>query len=620
MAISSQGSAPDNHAWLRPLALALLLLVIAAARILRFDSIFLGKDEIWSIWQGSGSLAELLRWNPYDWPPLYYIVLKIWVELLGFHPLALRAVSTLTFLLGMVFFYRVVSRGAGEMAATISTLIYGGMSYTIFLSTELRGYALLQLAIPLSWYFAQGIIYDKPKIKNALGFALVSAATLYTAYIALPFVIWMMLYLMVMHLIREKTFFAGKRLLLLTLLLSLVLMIPLVIYIWPLAAVHFAHGTYRWSLPSLSAFAEMYQVWFGYGTWIILALIVLGLLRMLWRQKWCQHFSFLVLLGFVIPVVLFFLDPLLGMFQAKYASWALFGIAGSLGFALSRYSKLGQRVAIVSGLVLLLLPIDWQEYNGSLTTQLDKNLAWLQNEWRAGDVLLLADDRGCSRHTEVWNQTLRTYFSAGLPVIDSIEDEARIWYVNYGDAPDSPHWRTLQHDYVERQFVGPPECQFRLFEGPPDREGILFDNGLRFHGAQMLEEGEVLAAGYLPLLHEGETMKIRLWWSVAEPLPQDYSIALFLMDEEDYVFDENLGPPYPTYPADVPWETSRWQQGQYYIEERELSAPFPNTTHRAGLAIRLAVYHWQEPANRFAAIGTDSLGMLTLFKIEVVAW
>ena len=44
------------------------------------------------------------------------------------------------------------------MAATISTLIYGGMSYTIFLSTELRGYALLQLA--LSWYFAQGIILD----------------------------------------------------------------------------------------------------------------------------------------------------------------------------------------------------------------------------------------------------------------------------------------------------------------------------------------------------------------------------------------------------------------------------------------------------------------------------
>ena len=619
MAIS-QGSAPDNRAWLRPLTLALLLLAIAAARILRFDSIFLGKDEIWSIWQGSGSLAELLRWNPYDWPPLYYLVLEGWVELLGFHPLTLRAISTLTFLLGMVFFHRVVSRAASEMAANISTLIYGGMSYTIFLSTELRGYALLQLIIPLSWYYAQRIIYGKPKIKNALGFAFVSAAALYTAYIALPFVIWMMLYLMVLPLIRKKTLFAEMRIQLLTLLLFLMFTIPLVIYIWPLARVHFAHGTYQWQLPPLSAFAEMYQDWFGYGTWIILALIVISLLRMLWRQKWCQYFSFLVLWGFAIPVVLFLSNPLLGMFKAKYASWALFGIAGSLGFALSQYSKWGQRVALVSGVALLLLPIDWQGYNGSLTTQLDRNLAWLQNEWKAGDVLLLADDRGCSRHAEVWNQTLRTYFPRGLPVIDSIEGEPRIWYVNHGGDPDSPHWQILQRDYVERQFVGPPECQFRLFEGPPDREGILFDNGLRFHGAQILEGSEVLAAGYLPLLHEGETMKVRLWWSVADLLPQDYSIALFLMGEGGNVFDENHGPPNPTYSADMPWETSRWQPGEYYIVERELSAPSPNTTHRAGLAIRLAVYYWQEPANRFAAMGTDALGMLPLFKVEVVAW
>ena len=397
MAISSQGSAPDNHAWLRPLALALLLLVIAAARILRFDSIFLGKDEIWSIWQGSGSLAELLRWNPYDWPPLYYIVLKIWVELLGFHPLALRAVSTLTFLLGMVFFYRVVSRGAGEMAATISTLIYGGMSYTIFLSTELRGYALLQLAIPLSWYFAQGIIYDKPKIKNALGFALVSAATLYTAYIALPFVIWMMLYLMVMHLIREKTFFAGKRLLLLTLLLSLVLMIPLVTYIWP-----WPQCILPRNLSMVATIPECLRgdvssvVWLWYldhsrahRSWLVEDALA---------AKVVPTFLFSSALGFVIPVVLFFLDPLLGIKICE------------LGFIRNRW------VGVCTFPVFEIRPkgghsfgpgvtptTAWQEYNGSLTTQLDKNLAWLQNEWRAGDVLLLADDRGCSRHAEVWN-------------------------------------------------------------------------------------------------------------------------------------------------------------------------------------------------------------------------
>ena len=119
---------------------------------------------------------------------------------------------------------------------------------------------------------------------------------------------------------------------------------------------------------------------------------------------------------------------------------------------------------------------------------LDQNLAWLQQEWKAGDVVLLEDDEGCSEYSEVWNQTLRTYFPNGLPVIDHINDETRIWYVNYGGAPDSPHWQTLQRDYIARKFVGTPECQFHLYEGPPDQEGLIFENGLRFHGAQIIKK------------------------------------------------------------------------------------------------------------------------------------
>ena len=36
----------------------------------------------------------------------------------------------------------------------------------------------------------------------------------------------------------------------------------------------------------------------------------------------------------------------------------------------------------------------------------------------------------------------------------------------------------------------------------------------------------------MPLFHEREEIGIRLWWSIDEPLPLDYSLGLFLLDQE----------------------------------------------------------------------------------------
>ena len=601
------------------LQFAWLLLLISATRILRFDAILLGKDEIWSIWQGSGSLKELLLWNPYDWPPLYYLVLNGWVELVGFHPFVLRSISVLAFLLGMSFFHRVMTRIAGRKSASFSILIYGGISYTIFLSTELRGYALLQLIIPITWLLAEQITVERPKPYWIVAFSLFCAIALYTVYSALPFIGWMVAYVAAKLYVQVPKKLAVLRILFIGFLI-VIFILPLIFYIRGVALTHLASGTSNWPLPPVKEFARIYQEWLGYGVWIIPPLMLISLMVVFWRRLHQLNFLLLIFWGFGTFIALYLFNPLLLMFKAKYASWVLIGVAASLGYVHSFYGKNGQRIALVSGLALLLLPVDWQKYNGALTIHLDKNLAWLQQEWTAGDVVLLADDEGCSEHAEVWNQTLRTYFPNGLPVINHINDETRIWYVNYGEVPDSPHWQTLQRDYIERKFVGTPECQFHLYEGPPDKEGLIFENGLRFHGAQIIENGSELADGFLPLFHEGEEIQIRLWLSIDGPLPLDYSIGLFLLDQEGQVIDENHKPTHPSYPISSPWETSRWVPGEYYTVERVLKARYPNTVHRESLTILLAVYYWEEPARRFTAEGTNVLGMLPLFEVDVVAW
>ncbi|MCY4010024.1 MAG: hypothetical protein OXF22_09775, partial [Anaerolineaceae bacterium] len=158
----------------------------------------------------------------------------------------------------------------------------------------------------------------------------------------------------------------------------------------------------------------------------------------------------------------------------------------------------------------------------------------------------------------------------------------------------------------------------RLYERPPDAEGVLFANGMRFHGAQFLQDGEALPPGFIPQLHEGEGFQVRLWWKVEERLPQDHSVGTFLFDAAGRVIEEVHGPPDPSYPEGAPWETSRWQVGQLYYEDRELTLPYP--LERQWLKLRLAVYYWENPAQRFTAEGIDAFGMLPLFDINLFSW
>ena len=110
----------------------------------------------------------------------------------------------------------------------------------------------------------------------------------------------------------------------------------------------------------------------------------------------------------------------------------------------------------------------------------------------------------------------------------------------------------------------------------------------------------------------------RFWWSAEQPLARDYSVGVFLLDREGRVILEDHGPPAPITPPDAPAETSHWQTGQWYIEEREFTLPYP--MERQILEMKLAVYYWEQPARRYPAPGTDALGLLPVMRLSVFAW
>src|SRR5262245_80837 len=91
-------------------ALTGLLLLVAASRIVRLGAMEMNWDEVWSVWQTFGSPQEVLRWTPFDWPPLYFLTLAGWKALVGFFPFVLRYLSASAFLIGSACTYRAVRR------------------------------------------------------------------------------------------------------------------------------------------------------------------------------------------------------------------------------------------------------------------------------------------------------------------------------------------------------------------------------------------------------------------------------------------------------------------------------------------------------------------------------
>jgi hypothetical protein len=110
-------------------------------------------------------------------------------------------------------------------------------------------------------------------------------------------------------------------------------------------------------------------------------------------------------------------------------------------------------------------------------------------------------------------------------------------------------------------------------------------------------------------------VRVRLWWSADQAIGLDYSEATYLLNKVGgrriAQFD---GPPQI---SNGPQATSRWTTGRYYVEEREITLPYPLASNEFDIA--LTVYQWWDNT-RIAAPGVDENDLLYLGTVTVKAW
>ncbi len=584
-----------------------ILMLIAAVYAGRLRGLDMNPDETWSIWQTFGTPEQIVAWTPYDWTPLYFLTLGAWKGFVGIHPIPLRWLSVLLALMGAAFAYRAgerVRRGAG----VLSMLMYGSLAYTVFLSGYVRPYALAHSLIPLGfWLTLRYFDAAQWSWRRAAVLVLVLVIGFYTTLVTPIAAVCYAGYTLVVYPFRRviaRWFPVG--------IAFMVLSLPIVVSRLTLVQTRVqAIG----ELPPLGdALVNLLAEYIGNAGIVWMGvLIAAGIAALIYRRNIAKLIGLLGW-GFASLLILYALNPVLGFFQPSYAFWSITGMALFGGAALSLLPRIGQTVIVIAVIGALITP---------LPPRLTRNYAppgvttftWLREQVRAGDALVLDPGFDCLMTYEL-DYHIRAFFPEGLPVVSAnrIDGVRRVWYAANVNTQDASVLAQVEANRVAGVFIGPPTCLWRVYEAPPNPLGMAFENGMRFHGVDVLDaEGDPL--GYPYAMREGETFRARLWWSVDAPPPNDYSVGVYILNLDGSALIPTDSAPQVT--GGGPRETSRWQTGRFYVEERSFTLPNPLASGDYPLA--LTVYQWWDQT-RLAADGVDENLLLRLGEISVKSW
>ena len=162
------------------LAFALILLLAAAMRFANIGVLPLWLDEGYSWWDAQQSLGDLWTLVPQcdPHPPLYAMLLKLWVDAFGDSSAALRSLSAVA---GVVTtgFVMLAGRELGLRHALIAGLIFATAPFQVQFSQEARPYAMLAMASSMLCFGALRLLgHERPQRTSGAWAALIVGGAL----------------------------------------------------------------------------------------------------------------------------------------------------------------------------------------------------------------------------------------------------------------------------------------------------------------------------------------------------------------------------------------------------------------------------------------------------------
>jgi len=148
-------------------------------------------DEATTIYYSQHSISDTIKWCIEDvHPPLYNIILNVWMKVFGISEIAGKSLSLLFGVACVLMIFLVGKELCNEKVGFYSAIFLTFSTFNIFYSIETRGYSLLCLLTLFSFFFYIKYLRctENKKIGYILGYLISSSLLLYTHPFS-PFII-----------------------------------------------------------------------------------------------------------------------------------------------------------------------------------------------------------------------------------------------------------------------------------------------------------------------------------------------------------------------------------------------------------------------------------------------
>src|SRR3990172_1679209 len=183
---------PNNR--LSSMLLLFIILIGAFLRLYKIGSNSLWFDEAISVWFANESLGNIIikQTSADVHPPLYYILLSLWLSVFENGEFDVRLLSAIFGILSIPLLYLIVKNLFGNLPALISSLILAMSPFHIYYSQEARMYSILTFCVLLSIFFMVKMLcigeeptQTKKTIFYSIGYVISTLASLYCHNVAL---------------------------------------------------------------------------------------------------------------------------------------------------------------------------------------------------------------------------------------------------------------------------------------------------------------------------------------------------------------------------------------------------------------------------------------------------
>lgn len=163
-----------------PLILVYLILISLILKYRLLTTGGLWFDEVYGIYISELPIPELLHKLTFDYsPPLFYLILHIWIKIFGNQDFNLRLLPLLTHLITIPTSYLITQKLYNRPTAILSTTIITLSGLTTYYAIEVRMYSLVLLISIINTYFFLKT-FEKPTRHRILGFIATTTLGLYT--------------------------------------------------------------------------------------------------------------------------------------------------------------------------------------------------------------------------------------------------------------------------------------------------------------------------------------------------------------------------------------------------------------------------------------------------------